>query len=252
MVWDKSSTRITGAKAVAARARWRRIQPLCVKCLHRGIIKQVDEVDHIIPLFKGGKDDETNKQSLCFDCHRIKTLEERSRIYIPKAFPDWIKPSVIPLTILVGPRCAGKNTYLLDKRADNIIIVDMDELRSRVTGSALWVDNTLNGYMTALRYRNHVLGLVSKGPVDGRGAAYYVLRGDQDEASWWIDKLKPTDVREFKPSMKVCMDRCRVDKNRPKSHITEIRSWYLNVNRDWKDKRVIGFDEDGNPLDQIE
>jgi 5-methylcytosine-specific restriction protein A len=33
-------------------------------------------IDHIVPLSENGKDDETNMQALCVDCHREKTSEE--------------------------------------------------------------------------------------------------------------------------------------------------------------------------------
>jgi 5-methylcytosine-specific restriction protein A len=31
------------------------------------------ELDHIVPLFKGGTDDEDNLQGLCIECHKKKT-----------------------------------------------------------------------------------------------------------------------------------------------------------------------------------
>lgn len=34
------------------------------------------EADHIIPLCLGGKDDESNMQALCIDCHREKSAGE--------------------------------------------------------------------------------------------------------------------------------------------------------------------------------
>jgi hypothetical protein len=35
------------------------------------------EVDHAIPLFAGGRNDEDNLQALCCQCHRIKSMHER-------------------------------------------------------------------------------------------------------------------------------------------------------------------------------
>ena len=37
------------------------------------------EVDHIIPLFQGGTDDSYNMQLLCYDCHKVKTINERKK-----------------------------------------------------------------------------------------------------------------------------------------------------------------------------
>lgn len=42
-----------------------------------GRIKAVaTEVDHIVPLSKGGPDSAHNKQGLCRECHRLKTLAD--------------------------------------------------------------------------------------------------------------------------------------------------------------------------------
>lgn len=34
------------------------------------------EVDHVIPLHKGGPDDDTNLQGLCGGCHKAKTATD--------------------------------------------------------------------------------------------------------------------------------------------------------------------------------
>lgn len=47
----------------------------CVVC---GFISLRNEVDHIIPLERGGADDDKNLQLLCSDCHKEKTSAEAS------------------------------------------------------------------------------------------------------------------------------------------------------------------------------
>lgn len=44
----------------------------CVKCNSKKLL----EVDHIVPLFKGGRNDDDNLQTLCRKCHREKTEED--------------------------------------------------------------------------------------------------------------------------------------------------------------------------------
>lgn len=51
-------------------------EPLCRACLKRGIESPADEVDHIVPLSRGGSDTRANKQSLCVPCHAAKTRAE--------------------------------------------------------------------------------------------------------------------------------------------------------------------------------
>jgi 5-methylcytosine-specific restriction endonuclease McrA len=47
-----------------------------VACKLEGYFTAAVEVDHVIPLHKGGKDDASNLQSLCRDCHDAKTRRD--------------------------------------------------------------------------------------------------------------------------------------------------------------------------------
>jgi 5-methylcytosine-specific restriction enzyme A len=53
--------------------------PLCVLCKAKGKASASVEVDHIIPLHKGGADDPSNMQAVCVPCHRAKTFKEFSK-----------------------------------------------------------------------------------------------------------------------------------------------------------------------------
>ena len=68
--------RLRGRRAVERRKRWLQANPLCVQCEALGRVTEAEEVDHIVPLFKGGADDETNLQSLCVEHHSIKTRKD--------------------------------------------------------------------------------------------------------------------------------------------------------------------------------
>jgi 5-methylcytosine-specific restriction enzyme A len=50
--------------------------PLCVECDKRGLTTAATEWDHIVPLWKGGRDEEGNLQGLCSSCHAKKTAAE--------------------------------------------------------------------------------------------------------------------------------------------------------------------------------
>lgn len=71
----KSETRrtwkVSEQKIVGARQKWR-----CNVC--ECLLPSAYELDHIIPLWKGGQDDyEVNAQALCGNCHNSKTQLER-------------------------------------------------------------------------------------------------------------------------------------------------------------------------------
>jgi 5-methylcytosine-specific restriction protein A len=65
--------RTTGHKLQKWKHQLSRVQPFCMEC-------KVEcfklERDHIVPLWAGGLDVESNTQALCVDCHKRKTAKE--------------------------------------------------------------------------------------------------------------------------------------------------------------------------------
>ena len=80
-VHTKPVVRVRGRKLQALRTQLFSQQPLCVLCL--ALVPPRYRVatirDHTVPLEEGGRDDGTNEQPLCEDCHTIKTNDERMR-----------------------------------------------------------------------------------------------------------------------------------------------------------------------------
>ena len=81
--WESArpTTRITGRKLQRMRASLFTRQPWCVVCLAKEpfIYELATIRDHRIPLSEGGRDDETNEQPICQDCHQQKTQMESAR-----------------------------------------------------------------------------------------------------------------------------------------------------------------------------
>jgi len=73
--------RTTGRRWVAIRARVLSANPLCAHCKRAGIVRAATEVDHVVPLTKGGTDQHDNLQALCSECHSAKSVTERGYIY---------------------------------------------------------------------------------------------------------------------------------------------------------------------------
>ena len=68
--------RLRGRRAVAQRLRRLRSEPLCRDCAARDMVREASVADHIVPLTKGGSDDDRNIRCLCADCHRARTAEQ--------------------------------------------------------------------------------------------------------------------------------------------------------------------------------
>lgn len=68
--------RLRGRRAVEQRKRRLAKEPLCRDCSARGIVTEATVPDHIIPLAKGGSDDDSNIRCLCAPCHDVRTAEQ--------------------------------------------------------------------------------------------------------------------------------------------------------------------------------
>lgn len=75
-----ATPRQRGRAWMTRRARLLKANPLCCKCEEQGRIRPATEVDHVIPLFKGGPDTDPNTQNLCGDCHLEKTKADVSMV----------------------------------------------------------------------------------------------------------------------------------------------------------------------------
>ncbi|MCW3837825.1 HNH endonuclease [Sphingomonas canadensis] len=74
----QADNRKRGRAGQRDRATVLREEPLCRRCLERGLTAASVEVDHIVPLARGGGDERSNKQGLCKACHDAKSAEERA------------------------------------------------------------------------------------------------------------------------------------------------------------------------------
>ena len=68
--------RVRGRANQMRRAFYFANKPFCVHCEQQGKTTIARELDHIIPLSKGGEDIEDNWQGLCIECHKAKTRQD--------------------------------------------------------------------------------------------------------------------------------------------------------------------------------
>lgn len=77
--YDSTDGRLRGRKLQARRLRMWSKDPCCARCRKLTDWPDGFELDHRIPLFKGGEDIEENLQVLCPECHATKTNEDLGR-----------------------------------------------------------------------------------------------------------------------------------------------------------------------------
>ena len=85
---NRSGDRIRGRRLMSIKAAWFSVHPFCVMCRAKGSLRIATELDHIVALVNGGldfnRDDCSNRQSLCEDCHKAKTASDLGHRYTPR------------------------------------------------------------------------------------------------------------------------------------------------------------------------
>lgn len=68
--------RLRGHANQRRRERLLSAHPLCVYCDREGRVTLADEIDHRVPLWMGGTEDDANLDPLCRPCHAEKSRRE--------------------------------------------------------------------------------------------------------------------------------------------------------------------------------
>lgn len=135
---------------------------LCVPCGKQGRVTEAQEVDHVIPLAKGGTDAPENLQAICIPCHRAKTLAEEPGAGAA-TIPEWLPTPVVPVTVVCGPPGSGKSTYVRTRARSHDLVLDLDVIASELSGLPLYHAGD-EWVAPALRTRNARLASLSDAP----------------------------------------------------------------------------------------
>jgi len=79
-----NDNRIRGSALQKIRREHFARDPLCVHCRAKGLTRLATELDHVVPLHKGGTDTADNRQGLCTEHHVEKSKTERGHAYKPR------------------------------------------------------------------------------------------------------------------------------------------------------------------------
>lgn len=205
-------------------ARWRKLRqvvlarnPLCAQHQVFGELVPAVDVDHI-------DNDPTNNSpanlvGLCRSCHAKKTaIEMRGKVYLmPYLYPYTLETNN-RITMVCGAAGSGKSTYVKNNKADDDVVIDLDDIRSTIPHE--WGDALLKA---SLIKRNQMLSEPTENKV-----WFIVSAGNHFARRWWIDKLKPIDVIVLDTPLEECIARIKSShdgKRREQSIKAAIKWW---------------------------
>lgn len=68
----------------------------CAQCLQTGAVRPAHHVDHVVPLWAGGAESDSNRCSINRECHRLKTAAEaRMRAMLAFDPAEWSTPCLL-------------------------------------------------------------------------------------------------------------------------------------------------------------
>lgn len=216
------------AKAFYDSADWRKVKELrlnqdkhlCYRCYMGKRIKPADVVHHVVPLEVdwNRRLDLKNLRSLCHYCHN----------YIHNTFdlfPNYIQPSLIPVTIICGPPGSGKSTYANKQKGPNDIVIDLDVIKSEISGLPIYQAGD-EWLLPAITMRNELLYSLSKEKKYDK--AWFIVRGAKyQDRQFWKEKLGDNaKVIMIHATLEQCIERIRRDERRSHQDVSHVHKWF--------------------------
>ena len=81
----------------------------CARCIRDGAVRLAHEVDHVVPIWAGGRESDDNRASINRECHRLKTADEsgmRARGVFQAEV--WAEPTLARIAALRAPDAAQR------------------------------------------------------------------------------------------------------------------------------------------------
>ncbi len=120
--------------------------------------------------------------------------------------PDWLRPAVIPLTIVCGAPCSGKTTWVTEQAGPHDLVIDLDQIAGSLSGHAGHNWDRRAWLEPAMARRNELLAAIG-GPCRWPRAWLIVSEPTAERRDWWRRRLRPERVVVLKPPMEVCLAR---------------------------------------------
>lgn len=206
-------------------------QPICAA---PGCNKPGVEMDHIDSNPWNRKRE--NLQMLCKSCHSSKT----GRTHSPEFLPSIDHKPSIPVTVVCGPPGSGKTTYVRENATDGDIIIDLDEIKSRLSGLP-WYQAGDKWLKPAIAERNCMIGDLANARPGVK--AWLIVSGQRmSTRRHWRDSLC-AEVVMLETAPEVCIQRIKNDPRRVykwEKYEEIINKWYRSYVADFADNVIRG------------
>ena len=191
-------------------------------------------VDHVVP-HKGDKRlfwTRQNWAASCKSCHDLKTLSEGG-FGMRAMKPPSMERSLVPFVVVCGPAGAGKSTLVESLATDRDLVLDLDAIKSRVSGLPVHQVPHEEWIGPALLERNTLLLSLCRPPVRYERAWLICGGAKHTDRRWWRE-VAGARVVLVKAPLEVCIR--RINETRPASSrgpsAEAARKWFQTFTSD--------------------
>ncbi len=155
---------------------------------------------------------------------------------IPKdiLYPKINKPSC-QVFLVGGPPGSGKSTFVKANAKPNDIIIDLDEIMSKLSGLPIYQANHDEWIIKSLKERNRILDSLST--VDKSITAWVIVSASGFQWQWWRINLRAPKIHSCWCPMEVCISKIKNDRRRLHDlarHISACIGWFINEEKAMK------------------
>ncbi len=146
--------------------------------------------------------------------------------------PAGLGPSAVPLTIVYGPCCGGKSTYVEQHRQPGDLVIDLDVIAGELVGKPICRERSPALLEAAIDERNRRLRDLQRLDPAKVGRVWFLIAApDHADREWWRAQLQPEAMVLVSASVDECINRLIADPSRFSMRAT-MRQWIV----DWHNR----------------
>ena len=202
--------------------RYRKQNPLCVRCLKAGRTTPAECVDHVQPVVDGQNDplfwDPVNHQGLCWACHTVKTQTEDKGHGRSQARGT----AGVDGVLVYGAPCSGKREYVKAQLSPGNLVIDVDALHTALTGMRTY-DHEPEILPFAYEARDAVRDKLERDGFDGR---VWIIATAPKVAQRKVWRKLCRREQYIEADVNACRERARLERSR--EWLGYINQWFAD------------------------
>ncbi len=144
-------------------------------------------------------------------------------------YPVLHKPLSMPVILVIGAPASGKSTFVENNKKEGDIVLDLDVIKSEISGKSLHSSHDKYDFEKALLVRNRNLESLQFAENKGQTLWFVVGAPDRYDRQKWKDLLKPSKVFIMQCLKKDCLSRIEQRKSETERvQMKAVERWFLS------------------------